>query len=111
MSDFSNVIEKIRSKYFELLANNKKQQQDCLLLESKIQELETIQSDLKNELLNLENQLKTSQEDNLRLQNSFQTEKEMWKEQMSNLEKSNEVDFKGIVREIDECIHLVKNNL
>lgn len=111
MSDFSIVIEKIKSKYFDLLALNKAQKEELTLINSELQEKNIRIKALEEEVFNLQAQLKKIQEENITIIDSFKQKEHALNEEIKLLSKSNQVDFKGIVREIDECINLVKNNL
>jgi DNA repair exonuclease SbcCD ATPase subunit len=111
MSDLSVVIEKIKNKYFDLLEFNKQQAQNVFAFESELQQKNNDLIKLESELTNLKSQLFVAQEENARLVETLNQAKREFDSQIENISKSNQVDFKGIVREIDECINLVKNNL
>ncbi len=113
----SNKIEEIKSKFTDLKQSLEKEKSDNdgllkvkVQLELEIKSLEESLTFSKNEL----NELRTSNEDLImakeELENQLNSKSEFVEpNQLSTRNNDVEIDF--IVREIDQCIRQIKNNL
>lgn len=114
MTEFSVVIAKIRNKFSELQTLNSQLRDTISNLEQTIAQASDKVSKLALENADLLQEIEKSKTVNMEMQEGFKQEIDGLKKQLETLEmtkSSNTIDVDGIVREIDECIHLVKNNL
>lgn len=114
MTNFSEVINKIKSNYFDLLQKFKQQGEAIVDFELKISENEVEILRLKNELVTIQERLNEVEAERNRIQeqNSAQlAEITELNEALKNTQNVENIHVEEIVREIDDCINLIKNTL
>lgn len=111
MSEITEVIEKIRAKYFELLDSNSDQEKKIAFLQQQLQEREEAKELLLQQKDSLEGQIEVLREDNFRNQEVLKEQIASLQEQLRTLDSVGTTNVEEIVREIDDCINLIKNNL
>jgi|GEM_PF-4898725 len=111
MSEITEVIEKIRAKYFELLDFNSGQEKKIAFLQQQLQEKEEAEELLQRQKDSLEGQIEVLREDNFKNQEVLKEQIVSLQEQLRTLGSVETTNVEEIVREIDDCINLIKNNL
>lgn len=111
MSEITEVIEKVRAKYFELLDFKSGLENKNAFLQQQLQEKEEAIELLRKQKDSMEGQIEVLREDNLKNQEVLKEQIVSLQEQLRTLGSVETTNVEEIVREIDDCINLIKNNL
>lgn len=110
--NYSDIINQVKQRYFELYAKSQQAKASALMLEEKLQSKSDELEQLKNTNKSLNEQLEFYKNELQTAQSTFQAELDNLKIQLeNNNDNTKQIDVSGIVREIDDCIILVKNSL
>ena len=111
MTDFSKVIGEIKEKYFKLVNKNHQLATSVSMLQEELQEKNNEIQQLEMESQSLKTKVEESHTLNETVQNELNVQIKQLKEQIEQSSDATQVDVSSIVREIDDCINLVKSNL
>lgn len=111
MTNFSEVITEIKKKYFQLVDKNHQLTTSVSKLQEELQQKNNEIQQLVMENQSLKTQVETSHEFNETIQDELNVQIKQLKEQIEQSGGTTPVDVSSIVKEIDDCINLVKNNL
>lgn len=109
--NYSDIINQIKQRYFDLFAEHQQAKAFALTLEEKLQSKNDDFEQLKSTNETLNEQLEFYKNELQTAKNTFQAELDNLKIQLENNNNEKQIDVSSIVREIDDCIVLVKNSL